>query len=66
MDGRIARYTRTLWVRLCHGASIAQRRGHDVIERDPDYPATATISNVMLRYLRGVHELVPVRTELPV
>jgi len=30
--------------------------GHDVVERNPDYPATATLTSLLPRYLRGVHD----------
>ena len=30
--------------------------GHDVVVRDPDYPVTATLTNLLPRILRGVHD----------
>jgi amidase len=53
---------------LVAGVGRAQRRavrdagallrelGHDVIQRDPDYPAAATVGNFIPRYLRGIRD----------
>ncbi|MGE5694458.1 MAG: amidase [Candidatus Sericytochromatia bacterium] len=43
--------------RAVHDAGVLLRElGHDVVVRDPDYPATATLTNLLPRYLRGVHD----------
>ena len=43
--------------RAVHDAGALLRElGHDVVARDPDYPATATLTNLLPRYLRGVHD----------
>jgi amidase len=33
---------------------LLRELGHDVVVRDPDYPVTATLTNMIPRYLRGV------------
>lgn len=35
---------------------LLRELGHDVVVRDPDYPATAALTNLLPRYLRGVHD----------
>jgi amidase len=35
---------------------LLTKLGHDVVVRDPDYPPTATLTNLLPRYLRGVHD----------
>jgi amidase len=35
---------------------LLRELGHDVIRRDPDYPATATIGHYTPRYLRGIYD----------
>ena len=43
--------------RAVHDAGVLLRElGHDVVARDPDYPVTATLTNLLPRYLRGVHD----------
>jgi amidase len=36
--------------------ALLRELGHDVVVRDPDYPVTATLTNLLPRYLRGVHD----------
>jgi len=35
---------------------LLRELGHDVVVRDPDYPATATLTNLIPRYMRGVYD----------
>ena len=43
--------------RAVHDAGVLLRElGHDVVARDPDYPVTATLTNLLPRYLRGVRD----------
>jgi amidase len=40
-----------------HDAGVLLRElGHDVVDRDPDYPMTAMYANLLPRMLRGVHD----------
>jgi amidase len=40
-----------------HDAGVLLRElGHDVVARDPDYPPTAPLANLLPRMLRGVHD----------
>lgn len=35
---------------------LLRELGHDVVERDPDYPVSATVTNMLPRWLRGVRD----------
>jgi amidase len=35
---------------------LLRELGHDVVERDPDYPLTATVTNMLPRWVRGVRD----------
>jgi amidase len=37
-------------------AELLRSLGHEVIERDPDYPATGPLKQIIMRYLRGIHD----------
>jgi amidase len=36
--------------------ALLSELGHHVVDRDPDYPFTATLTNLLPRYLRGVYD----------
>ena len=36
--------------------ALLRRLGHDVVERDPDYPTVAAGAHFFARYLRGIHD----------
>jgi amidase len=43
--------------RAVHDAgALLTEVGHDVVVRDPDYPLSATLTNLLPRYLRGVRD----------
>ena len=47
----------TLQRRAVHDAgALLSELGHDVVVRDPDYPPSATLTNLLPRYLRGVRD----------
>jgi amidase len=35
---------------------LLRELGHDVVDRDPDYPPTVVVANLIPRYWRGVHD----------
>jgi amidase len=39
-----------------HAGALLSELGHDVVVRDPDYPPSATLTNLLPRYLRGTHD----------
>jgi amidase len=41
---------------VTEAAALLRDLGHDVVERDPDYPAGAAATNAIPRYFRGVHD----------
>ncbi len=43
--------------------ALLRELGHDVVVRDPDYPPTATLTNLLPRYLRGVRDDVAMMPE---
>jgi len=53
--GVIARLSDSARQAFDDAAELLRSLGHDVQERDPDYPPTATV-NLIGRYLRGIHD----------
>jgi amidase len=41
---------------VADAGTLMRELGHEVIERDPDYPAAATLVSFMPRYLRGIRD----------
>jgi amidase len=41
---------------VCDAGVLLRELGHHVVMRDPDYPVTATVTNMVPRYLRGVRD----------
>jgi amidase len=41
---------------VAEAGTLMRELGHEVIERDPDYPAAATLASFLPRYLRGIRE----------
>jgi amidase len=41
---------------LTDAAAVLRELGHDVVERDPDYPVGVVYGHALPRYFRGVHD----------
>jgi amidase len=41
---------------VVEAGALMRELGHEVVERDPDYPAAATVSSFIPRYLRGIRD----------
>jgi amidase len=41
---------------VAEAGTLMRELGHEVIERDPDYPAAATLLSFLPRYLRGIRD----------
>jgi amidase len=41
---------------VAEAGALLRELGHDVVERDPDYPASAVYAQALPRYFRGVHD----------
>ena len=54
--GLVARVGDAQRAAVVEAATLLRELGHDVFERDPDYPALAAGWNVMVRFLRGIHD----------
>jgi amidase len=52
----IARLGRAQRAAVTDVGALMRDLGHEVIERDPDYPAAATLASFMPRYLRGIRD----------
>ena len=50
-----ARVGKTQRAAVHEAGALLRRLGHQVIARDPDYPALATVANWMPRYLHGIY-----------
>jgi amidase len=54
--GLIARVGKAQRAAVTEATALLRELGHEVVERDPDYPAMAGGLNVVARYLRGIHD----------
>ena len=54
--GLVARVGTAQRAAVKEATSLLRELGHEVVERDPDYPASAGGLNFMARYLRGIHD----------
>jgi amidase len=53
--GQLARISPDARAALERAAELLRALGHEVVERDPDFPASA-FNQVLLRFLRGIHD----------
>jgi amidase len=53
LTARIAKAQRAA---VSEAGAFLRELGHDVIQRDPDYPASAMLTQALPRYFRGVHD----------
>lgn len=51
-----ARVERSQWAAVDEAGALLRELGHDVILRDPDYPAGAVYGHLLPRYFRGVYD----------
>jgi amidase len=54
--GLVARVGKAQRAAVEEATALLRSLGHDVVERDPDYPVTAGGGQVMTRYLRGIRD----------
>lgn len=54
--GLVARVGKAQRAGVTEATALLRELGHEVVERDPDYPAMSGGWNVMARYLRGIHD----------
>jgi amidase len=52
----MARAGRPQRAAVAEAGALLRELGHDVVERDPDYPTAATVTNYLPRWARGVHD----------
>jgi amidase len=53
---RTARVGRAQRAAVTEAGALLRELGHDVVERDPDYPPSAVYGQGLPRYFRGVHD----------
>jgi amidase len=53
LTARIAKAQRAA---VAEAGALLRELGHDVVQRDPDYPASAMLTQALPRYFRGVHD----------
>ena len=51
-----ARVGRVQRAAVAEAGALLRELGHEVVERDPDYPANAVFAQALPRYFRGVHD----------
>ncbi|BBZ29815.1 putative amidase AmiB2 [Mycolicibacterium madagascariense] len=51
-----ARVGRAQRAAVAEAGALLRELGHEVVERDPDYPANAVFAQALPRYFRGVHD----------
>jgi amidase len=54
--GLVAHVGKAQRAAVTEATALLRELGHEVVKRDPDYPATAAGRNVVARYLRGIHD----------
>ena len=54
--GLVARIGRAQRAAVAEAGAVLRELGHDVIERDPDYPPSAVYNQALPRYFRGVRD----------
>jgi amidase len=54
--GLVVRVGRAQRAAVNEAGALLRELGHDVIERDPDYPPTAVYGQALPRYFQGVHD----------
>jgi amidase len=54
--GLIVRVGKAQRAAVDEAGALLRERGHEVIERDPDYPPTAVYGQALPRYFRGVYD----------
>ncbi|MCW2687603.1 MAG: amidase, Asp-tRNAAsn/Glu-tRNAGln amidotransferase subunit [Mycobacterium sp.] len=52
----VARVGRAQRLALDEAGALLRELGHDVINRDPDYPPAGTVAGFLPRYLHGIHD----------
>ena len=52
----VARIGKAQRTALAEAGALLRELGHDVVERDPDYPGSAVLRHALPRYFRGVYD----------